>query len=111
MTSQVTTEAAPVLHLTEQAAAQVRTMQVEQPEHAGKPLRVYIENGGCAGLQYGLVFDEKRENDLVAEAHGVTVLVDSVSAEYLRGSTVDYSDALTGGGFKISNPNAKTSCG
>ena len=86
-------------------------MQAEQPEHAGKPLRVYIENGGCSGLQYGLVFDEKRENDLVTDAHGVTVLVDAVSAEHLRGSTVDYSDALTGGGFKISNPNAKTSCG
>jgi iron-sulfur cluster assembly accessory protein len=111
MTSQLTTEGAPVLHITAQAATHIRSMQAEQPEHAGKPLRVYIENGGCSGLQYGLVFDEKRENDLVTDAHGVTVLVDAVSAEHLRGSTVDYSDALTGGGFKISNPNAKTSCG
>jgi len=86
-------------------------MQAEQPEHAGKPLRVYIENGGCSGLQYGMVFDELRADDSQCELMGVTVLVDPVSADYLRGSTIDFSDALTGGGFKITNPNAKTSCG
>jgi iron-sulfur cluster assembly accessory protein len=58
-----------------------------------------------------MVFDEKREGDFSAEFDGIHVWVDNVSADYLRGSTVDYSDALTGGGFKISNPRAKTSCG
>ena len=62
-------------------------------------------------MQYGMVFDEPRENDTTADFFGVPVLVDSVSADYLRGAVVDYSDALTGGGFKISNPQAKTSCG
>ena len=62
-------------------------------------------------MQYGMVFDEKRDGDIVAEENGVTILVDPISANYLRGTVVDFSDALVGGGFKISNPNAKQSCG
>ena len=62
-------------------------------------------------MQYGLVFDEPRENDAQAEFFGVSVVIDAVSAGYLKGATIDFSDALTGGGFKIANPNAKTSCG
>ncbi len=97
--------------LTESAAQQIRSMLADQPENAGKILRIYVEGGGCSGMQYGMVFDEKRDNDRVAEYFGVSVLVDAVSAEYLQGAVVDFSDALTGGGFKISNPNAKSSCG
>ena len=97
--------------LTESAAQQIRSMLADQPENAGKILRIYVEGGGCSGMQYGMVFDEKRDNDRVAEFFGVSVLVDAVSAEYLQGAVVDFSDALTGGGFKISNPNAKSSCG
>lgn len=99
------------VRLTESAANQVRSMIAEQSENVGKTLRVYVESGGCSGMQYGMVFDEKRENDLSGEFFGVSVLVDPVSADYLRGSVVDYVDALTGGGFKISNPNARQSCG
>jgi iron-sulfur cluster assembly accessory protein len=62
-------------------------------------------------MQYGMVFDEKRDGDQIAQQHGVTILVDAFSAPYLRGTVVDFSSALTGGGFKISNPNAKQSCG
>ena len=62
-------------------------------------------------MQYGMVFDEKREGDLVSQENGVNVLVDPISTDYLRGTVVDFSDALTDGGFKISNPNAKQSCG
>ncbi len=102
-------EAAPVI-LTESAAVQIKGM-VATPENAGKNLRVYVEGGGCSGLQYGMVFDEKRNDDLSAEFFGVAVLVDPFSANYLRGAVIDFSDALTGGGFKISNPNAKQSCG
>lgn len=97
--------------LTESAAQQIRSMLADQPENAGKILRIYVEGGGCSGRQYGMVFDEKRDNDRVSEFFGVSVLVDAVSAEYLLGAVVDFSDALTGGGFKISNPNAKSSCG
>ncbi len=99
-----------VLQLTPNAVEQVRTL-LAQPENAGKNLRVYVEQGGCSGMQYGLTFDEKRDGDLVAEHNGVTSLVDAFSAQYLRGTVVDFSDALSGGGFKISNPNAKQSCG
>ena len=111
MSTPSTTELQPVINLTQSAAEHVRVMQTEQAEHAGKPLRVYIENGGCSGLQYGMVFDEKRDNDLAYEFFGLALVVDPLSADYLRGSTIDYSDALTGGGFKITNPNAKTICG
>ena len=97
--------------LTEAAAAQIRSMQSTQPENAGKILRVYVEGGGCSGMQYGMVFDEKRDNDMVAEFFGVPVLVDAVSVGHLQGTIIDYSDALTGGGFKITNPKAKSSCG
>ncbi|MBK8000712.1 MAG: iron-sulfur cluster assembly accessory protein [Verrucomicrobia bacterium] len=97
--------------LTESAAQQIRSMLADQPENAGKILRIYVEGGGCSGMQYGMVFDEKRDNDRVSEFFGVSVLVDAVSAEYLQGAVVDFSDAMTGGGFKISNPNAKSSCG
>ena len=100
-----------IVSLSESAAAQVREMLAKDATNAGKHLRVYVEGGGCSGLQYGMVFDEKRENDHVAESFGVAVLVDAFSADYLRGAQVDFSDSLTAGGFKISNPNAKESCG
>jgi iron-sulfur cluster assembly protein/iron-sulfur cluster insertion protein len=70
-----------------------------------------VEAGGCSGMQYGMVFDERRPDDLGAEFHGVGVVVDPFSANYMRGSVIDFSDALTGGGFKINNPNAHSNCG
>ncbi len=100
----------PILELTARAVQEVKSL-VAQPDHQGKFLRVYVEQGGCSGMQYGLVFDEKRDGDLVGEQDGITTLVDAFSAKYLHGTRVDFSDALTGGGFKISNPNAKQSCG
>ena len=100
----------PVVSVTENAAAEVKSL-LALPENAGRTLRIFVEQGGCSGMQYGMVFDEKRDGDLVSELHGVGVLVDPVSAQYLRGTVVDFSNALTGGGFKISNPNAKQSCG
>ena len=109
MSSQTQTEPT-VVTLTPGAAHQIKDM-LSNPENTGKVLRVYVEGGGCSGLQYGMVFDEKRPDDLSLEFHGVGVLVDPFSANYLRGSVVDFSDELTGGGFKISNPNARQSCG
>ena len=104
------TSAGPVVTLTPHAEQEVRTL-LSQPENAGKCLRVYVEKGGCSGMQYSLVFDEKRPNDETVEQGGLSVLVDSFSAQYIRGAVVDFSDALTGGGFKITNPNARQSCG
>jgi iron-sulfur cluster assembly accessory protein len=100
----------PVVQLTPNAAEEVRSL-MQKPENAGKTLRVYVEQGGCSGMQYSMTFDEKRADDATVEAHGVPVVVDPFSAQYLRGAVVDFSDSLTAGGFKITNPNAKQSCG
>ena len=105
------TENESVVTVTENAAKEIKAMLARETESAGKGLRVYVEGGGCSGMQYGMVFDEKRADDVATELHGVSVLVDPFSANYLRGSVVDFSDALTGGGFKITNPQAKQSCG
>ncbi|MGV3772369.1 MAG: HesB/IscA family protein [Verrucomicrobiales bacterium] len=100
----------PIVILTPNAAEQVKQM-LTQVENAGKTLRIYVEAGGCSGLQYGMVFDEQRDGDHLAEFYGVPLIVDKESAEFLRGTVVDFSDALSGGGFKISNPKARSSCG
>ena len=100
-----------VVRLTESAAGHVRTLLANERENAGKSLRVFVEGGGCSGMQYSLVFDDKRDDDFSTECHGVSVLVDPFSANYLRGAVVDFKDELNSGGFKISNPNARQSCG
>ena len=99
-----------VLHLTETAAEEARALLVK-PENAGKNLRLYVEQGGCSGMQYAMTFDEERSGDTKVEPHGIPMVVDSFSLQYLRGTKVDFSTVLTGGGFKISNPNARESCG
>jgi iron-sulfur cluster assembly accessory protein len=99
-----------VVTLTSNAAEEVRAL-LKKPENAGKTLRVFVEQGGCSGMQYSMIFDEPRADDIAAQIHGVSVLVDPFSAQYIRGAVVDFSDSLTGGGFKISNPNARQSCG
>jgi iron-sulfur cluster assembly accessory protein len=100
----------PVVMLTERAVTEVKSL-LAKPENEGKTLRVYVDQGGCSGMQYSLVFDERRPEDHWAERGGVGVVVDAFSAQYLRGATVDFSDSLSAGGFKISNPNARQSCG
>jgi iron-sulfur cluster assembly accessory protein len=104
------TSAEPVVSLTESAANEMRAKLAREGGEV-KFLRVYIEEGGCSGKQYGMVFDERRPDDVFGEFFGVGLVVDPFSAGYLRGTVVDFVDALTGGGFKISNPNARQSCG
>src|SRR5436305_14478066 len=99
-----------IVQITPSAAEEVKAL-LQKPENAGKMLRLYVEKGGCSGMQYSMIFDEKRPDDFAGEMHGVTFLVDQFSAQYLRGTLVDFSDSLTAGGFKISNPNARQSCG
>ena len=75
-------------------------------------LRVYISGGGCSGFQYGFTFDEEvAEDDTQVENDGVTVLVDSMSIQYLNGAEIDYKEDLSGAQFVIRNPNASTTCG
>ena len=100
----------PIIQITASAAEEVKSL-LSKPENDGKVLRVYVEKGGCSGMQYSMVFDEKRADDFSGEMHGISVLVDPFSAQYIRGAVVDFSDSLTAGGFKISNPNARQSCG
>jgi iron-sulfur cluster assembly accessory protein len=99
-----------LVNLTAPAAAEVKHL-LSQPDNAGKHLRLFVEQGGCSGMQYGMVFDKQRDGDRVSSHEDLSVLVDSFSAKYLQGAVVDFSDALTGGGFKITNPNARQSCG
>ena len=98
------------VNLTQNAVEEIKSL-LTKAENAGKNLRLYIEEGGCSGMQYGMTFDEKRDGDVISEKDGVSVLIDPISANYLRGAVVDFSDSMTAGGFKITNPNAKQSCG
>lgn len=89
---------------------------IQEEENPGLQLRVYITGGGCAGFQYGFMFDEKQKpNDNVVEIqkdHGVPirVVVDPMSMVYLEGAEIDFVQNLRGSHFKITNPNAATTC-
>jgi iron-sulfur cluster insertion protein len=75
-------------------------------------LRIFVQGGGCSGFSYGFTFDETaNEDDFDFDFDGVHLLVDSMSAQYLTGASVDYKEDLMGSEFKISNPNATTTCG
>jgi iron-sulfur cluster insertion protein len=75
-------------------------------------LRVYVSGGGCSGFQYGFTFDEEvNDDDTCVEKNGVTVLIDSMSIQYLNGAEIDYKEDLSGAQFVIRNPNATTTCG
>ncbi|HST54600.1 MAG TPA: iron-sulfur cluster assembly accessory protein [Solirubrobacteraceae bacterium] len=74
-------------------------------------LRVGVRGGGCSGFQYQLAFDEQRENDTVFESHGLKLLVDNASLQFVAGSVIDYEESLQGAGFKVNNPNVVAACG
>lgn len=79
---------------------------------AGDGLRISVVGGGCSGYQYSLDFDkEERMGDVVMSCDGVNIYIDSVSAGYMKGTTIDYVSGLHGTGFKFNNPNAKRTCG
>ena len=92
----------------------VNTIQglLEQKDVPGYGLRVFVSGGGCSGMQYGMALEaEARPYDNVIESKGVKVFIDPTSMMYLSGATIDYEDSIMGGGFKIDNPNAASSCG
>ena len=103
---------APVLSITEAASKRLQSMMREK-ELEGYGLRVFVSGGGCSGLQYGMTFDnEQREGDAEWSAIGLQLIVDPISANYLRGASIDYQqDNMLAGAFKIDNPNAVASCG
>jgi iron-sulfur cluster assembly protein len=101
-----------ILTVTPQAAEVIRNLIVQRnlTDHA---LRVFVAGGGCSGLSYGMAFESNiQEYDTVVEVgDGVRVVIDDTSLMYLQGSTIDYVDSLMGGGFRIENPNAVSTCG
>lgn len=101
----------PGFAVTDAAAAKVAQL-IEAEGNPALKLRVQVLGGGCSGFQYDFRFDEDvADDDLVIEKDGVTVLVDSVSLEYLRGSEFDYVEEMIGSSFQVRNPNATSSCG
>jgi len=103
---------APVLSISEVAAKRLQSMMGEK-QLEGYGLRVFVSGGGCSGLQYGMTFDDEvREGDAEWNAFGLRMIVDPISANYLRGASIDYQqDNMLAGAFKIDNPNAVASCG
>ncbi len=94
------------------SAVQAINELLEKRDLEGYALRIFVSGGGCSGLQYGMALDNNlRIGDVTAEFDGVKVIIDEVSINYMRGSTVDYVDDLMASGFKIDNPNATASCG
>jgi iron-sulfur cluster assembly accessory protein len=98
------------LGLSAPAAVKVRAL-LEQEGRDDLRLRVAVQPGGCSGLQYQLFFDERSlDGDIVVETDGVPVVVDRMSAPYLGGATIDYTDTIEQQGFTIDNPNAGGGC-
>ncbi|WP_415226746.1 iron-sulfur cluster insertion protein ErpA [Psychromonas sp.] len=109
MTSEV--EMALPIYFSDSAAHKVKALIAEEKNPALK-LRVYVTGGGCSGFQYGFTFDEKvNEDDTLIENDGVTLVIDSMSLQYLVGGTVDYINGLEGSRFLVNNPNATATCG
>ena len=99
------------LKFSDAAAAKVKQLIDEEGNSALK-LRVFVQGGGCSGFQYGFTFDEAvNEDDTTMERNGVTLLIDSMSYQYLVGAEIDYKEDVEGAQFVIKNPNATTTCG
>jgi iron-sulfur cluster assembly protein len=108
---QAETETTPVLSVTP-AAVQIIHNLLEQRQIPNHALRVFVSGGGCSGMQYGMAFEESpREFDKVISIDGVRLVIDPTSLLYLQGAVIDYVDSLMGGGFRIDNPNAVSTCG
>lgn len=101
------------LEVTERAAEEVHDLlesNEQSPEEAG--LRLYVQQGGCAGLSYGLRFDEEPDDeDIVLRQHGIQIFVDPASHQYVKASTLDFEGGLQGEGFIVDNPNVVSECG
>ena len=97
--------------ITESAKEKVADILAEEnnPDIA---LRVFVQGGGCSGFSYGFTLDEvKAEDDFEIEQPNFKILVDSMSYQYLVGSTIDYKEEIMGSSFTITNPNAQSTCG
>ncbi len=101
-----------ILSVTPQAVTIIHKLLEDRaiPNHV---LRVFVSGGGCSGMQYGMAFEEAPQefDEVITPAEGVRLVVDPTSRMYLQGAVIDFVDSLMGGGFRIENPNAVSSCG
>ena len=100
-----------MINVTPAAIARIKEA-IKAEDKPNLNLRIYVEGGGCSGMQYGLSFEEKtKEDDEVIAQDGVNILIDPVSLTFLKGIEIDFHSSLKGSGFTFSNPNATGSCG
>jgi iron-sulfur cluster insertion protein len=100
-----------IIQMTDSAANQIAELILEE-NNPNLKLRIFVQGGGCSGMQYGFEFaEEVAEDDFTIEKNNVQILVDSMSYQYLIGATIDYKESIMGSSFSIDNPNAQTSCG
>jgi iron-sulfur cluster assembly accessory protein len=101
-----------MINVTPLAAEKISELLTEENKLSAG-LRVFVQGGGCSGFQYGLMIEEGDASDVdqTIESNGVRLFVDPISVRYLKGAEVDFVDNLSGGGFTIKNPNAKSTCG
>ena len=100
-----------MINVTDNAVRQLQSLLSQRPENSPKGLRVEVAKGGCSGLHYEMTLGERKEGDSTVERDGVQFFIDDESVSYLRGATLDFTDGLTGTGFRIVNPNASRTCG
>lgn len=100
-----------MITVSEAAQAKIKDILAEENNPALR-LRVFVQGGGCSGMQYGFTLDDtQNEDDWDLDINGVHVLVDAMSGGYLQGAEIDYRDEAMGASFTIKNPNAQTTCG
>lgn len=101
-----------MITITESASRKITEILAEEKQSEVTKVRVFVQGGGCSGMEYGFTFDDsKNDDDFEIPVTGSSVLIDSISAQYLAGAEIDYIDDLNGSQFKIKNPNAQTTCG
>jgi iron-sulfur cluster assembly protein len=100
-----------MIDLTQNAIDHLKDLLAQKAAGEGYGLRLEVERGGCAGLQYSMKVDLPREGDEITTRDGVSLYVDAESLGYLDGSVIDYTDDLNDAGFKVQNPRAARSCG
>ena len=96
--------------VTDVAAGKLKELLAAQQE-PDQVLRVAVRGGGCSGFQYALALDKRKDDDMIFEHNGVSVVVDQVSMQFVFGSEVDYVEGLQGAGFAVNNPNVVAACG